>query len=80
MKLFETKDYSKPVSTQLSEYLKMYTTLADREKIAKKHKISLITINSVIYMSRNITANNAAAITEIVQIAIKNKSKINLEF
>lgn len=72
MALFEKEHFGKPISTELSNYLRTYTDKFDRADISTKTSVSLSTIRDVIHRSNTLTENNSKAIVELMKMAIKN--------
>lgn len=75
--LFEQEHYGKPISEQLSDYLKTNTTNNDIAIISEQTGVSMSTIKYVMYRTNSLTEANSGAIVEMVRKAIYNcKSKI----
>lgn len=70
--LFESHHYGKPISEQLSEYLKEFTNNNDRANVSEKTNVGTSIIRDVVYRSRTVTENNSEAIIELMRIAIYN--------
>jgi len=66
------ENYGKPISEELSTYLKEYTDNNDRANVAAKSRVGISTIRDVTYRNNNLTETNAEAITELMKIAIIN--------
>lgn len=70
--LFEQEHFGKPISVQLSEYLKANISKNDLADVATKTDVSISTVRDVMYRNNGLTENNSTAIVELVKIAIAN--------
>jgi len=68
----DSENYGKPISEELSTYLKEYTDNNDRANVAAKTGVSISTIRDVTYRNNNLTESNAVAILELMRIAVAN--------
>ena len=73
-------EFKNIISVELSQAIKANTTPVMREGIAAKHEISTHTLNSVINRQRRVVKSNAAALIDIMRLAIAeaNKSGMSL--
>lgn len=72
MSLFQQESFGKPISEQLSDYLKQYTSNHDRANVAEKTGVSISTIRDVSYRNNMVTENNSIAMLELMKIAVVN--------
>lgn len=70
--------FQNTISKELKDILKCCTTVEERHRIAKKHNISIHTLNSVLEGKRNITLNNHDAILELIAQAISNAKSFHM--
>ncbi len=78
--MFTENDYKKPITKELADSLKKFTSVAERTTVSEKYEgvgVSLIT--RVIHRSANLNENNAPAITELTEIAFENGQENNSE-
>lgn len=66
---------STPISEELSDYLKTYTTTNDWANTSIKTKVGTSTIRDVIYRYNSLSEKNSKAIIELVSIANDNANK-----
>lgn len=69
---FTQENYGKPISEQLSYYLRKYTGNHDRADVSVKTGVGTSTIRDVSYRNNALTEENSKAITELVRKAIEN--------
>ncbi len=67
-----TFDYGKPISVELSEYLKDFTDKEDIADVSTNTGISISTIEYVRNRKNTVTENNSVGIIELMKIAIQN--------
>ncbi|MEO1009796.1 MAG: hypothetical protein AAFX53_00730 [Bacteroidota bacterium] len=70
--MFESKDYGRPISEQLSRTLRRNTTKDDFANISSATGISFSTIRDVVYRTNSLTRSNAKAIHALVKVAFDN--------
>jgi hypothetical protein len=70
--MFQSEDFGKPISEELSENLKKYTSKDDRADVSIKTGISVSTIRDVVYRANMLTENNSIGIIELIKVAIAN--------
>lgn len=75
MALFTPQYYGKPISTQLSEYLKVYTSSKDRTEVSRSSGVSVSTLRDIIYSGNSISEKNAPAMLTLMKIAVRNCTK-----
>ena len=61
MALFEEKHYGKPISEQLSGYLRTYTDKHDRANVSVETGVGTSTIREVMYRTNPVTKRNSNA-------------------
>lgn len=61
-----------PISDQLSEYLRQYTSKGDRADVSIKTGVGASTIRDVVYRNNNLTEDNSRAIYRLINVAIHN--------
>lgn len=64
--------YGSPISYDLSNYLKEYTSNNDRADVSAKTGVGSSTIRDLVYRLNNITESNSKAIIELMKIAVVN--------
>ena len=75
---FKEEDYGKPITKELSEFLKKFTTKDDRADASTKTGVSTSTIRDVARRTNMLTAGNSLAILAMIELAEKNcKYKID---
>ena len=72
MALNSPENFRKPISGQLSEYLREHSSKADRAEVSIKTGVGSSTIRDVVYQNRSLTKNNVKAIIALMKIAIQN--------
>ena len=70
--MFKPDDFGKPISQELSDTLREYTTKDDRADVSIKTGVSISTIRDVTYRNNSLTESNSRA---IIMLASKAKSK-----
>lgn len=70
--LFEEHHYGSPISEELSEIIRRYTTSRDIAEVARNEKAGTSTIRDVLYYRNSLTKKNADAIIEMAKIAFHN--------
>lgn len=70
--LFTQEHFGKPISEQLSQYLKDFTDNNDRANVSAETGIGTSTIRDVTYRNNALTESNHKAILELMKIAVKN--------
>lgn len=79
--LFNEENYGKPISLQLSDYLREFTGDKDRALVCEKdfinaqgdkYNVSLSTLKYVVLRTNNLTEANSKAVVELMKIAVKN--------
>ncbi len=70
--MFTEKDYSKPLTEQLSVVIRRYTTREDIANAAAKSKVSISLVNRVVYRTASLTENSTEAIELLITEAIEN--------
>ena len=73
---FKEEDFGKPISKELSELLKKFTTKNDVADVSTATGVSISTIRDVKRRANMLTAGNSVAIAELINIA---KTNCNLE-
>lgn len=74
----DPEQFGKPISEQLSEYLKQYTTSNDRANVCQQTSIGTSTIRDLVYRNNNLSKSNYIAVVELMRIAVRNcTQKIN---
>lgn len=74
--MFTEKNFGKPISKELSEYINILKVKGNIKEIAEKHSYNPITLTAVVMRYRNLTENNAPMIIELVEKCVQNYSKI----
>jgi predicted DNA-binding protein YlxM (UPF0122 family) len=77
MALFNHDSYGKPISEELSNYLRTYTDKFDRADVAAETEIGTSTIRDVVFRTNSLTEQNSKAIIELMKIAVK-KCELNI--
>jgi len=72
MALFDKEHFGKPISVELSDYLRTYTDSQDWANASIATNVSTSTIRDVIYRKNSVTENNSGAIIQLMRTAIKN--------
>ena len=72
MALFETHHLGKPISIELSEYLKQFTNIHDRIAVSERTSVGPSTIRDLVYRTNVLTVNNSVSIIELMKIAVVN--------
>lgn len=70
--LFDETQHGKPISEQLSQYLRDWTSKQDYANVFLDTGVSQSTIRDVIHRTNNLTENNSKAILEMMKVAVKN--------
>ncbi|MDM1396093.1 hypothetical protein [Myroides odoratimimus] len=70
--LFDEEHYGKLISSQLSDYLKEWTTMHDRIDIAEEHNISKSLLEAVMRRERSLTKSNSIGIIDLARKAVHN--------
>ncbi len=70
--LFEKKHFGKPISEELSLFLRNYTDKFDRADVSAETEIGTSTLRDVTFRANSITESNSKGIIELVRIAAKN--------
>ena len=69
---FKDEDFGKPISKELSDLLKEFTTKNDVADASTETGVSISTIRDVSRRSNMLTPGNSVAIIELIKIAHKN--------
>ncbi len=72
-------NYGKPISKELSEYLRDYASLDDRANVAERMDVKLSTIRNVVYRTNTLTKDNVKAIEELIIIAVHNCEQVIID-
>jgi len=70
--MFTADDYGKPISQELSETLREYTSKDDRSDVSTQTGVSLSSIRDVMYRNNSLTESNSRAIIMLSAIAKEN--------
>jgi hypothetical protein len=73
--VLKNESISTPISEQLSEFLKAYTSNKDWANTSIKTRVGTSTIRDVIYRYNALSENNSKAIVELVSIAKSNANR-----
>ena len=72
--MFTAEDFGKPISKELSETLREYTSKDDRSNVSAQTGVSVSTLRDVVYRNNSLTESNSRAIVMLASIA-----KVNCE-
>lgn len=74
--MFKPEEFGKPISQELSETLREYTSKDDRSDVSTKTGISLSSIRDVMYRNNSLTESNSRAIVMLSAIAKDNCKQV----
>ena len=74
--MFTEKDFGKPISTEMSQYISILKVNGNIKEIAEKHSYNPITLTAVVMRYRNLTEANSEMIIDLIGKCIENYSKI----
>jgi len=77
MALFKEEDFGKPISEELSNYLKSFTNSKDVVDASEKTGIGLSTAKQLRVRTNTLTKDNQIVIVELVKTAFNNAMKFN---
>jgi hypothetical protein len=70
--LFEQKHFGKPISEELSVFIREYTDNSDRANASVLTGVGTSTIRDVSYRTNSLTKENSKGILQLLKIATKN--------
>jgi hypothetical protein len=68
----DPEQFGKPISEQLSEYLKEYTTTNDRADVCEQTSIGTSTLRDVVFRYNSLSKTNYIAVVELMRVAVRN--------
>ncbi len=70
--LFEPKHFGKPISVELSDYLRQWTTKEDLLQVFETTQVSVKRLQAIMYRKRKLTSANAEGVIRLMELAIRN--------
>jgi hypothetical protein len=77
MALDSKENLKKPISKELSDYIRKHTTVNDRIKVCDMQGVNIrpSTLQAVVYCQINLTQDNRKGLIELMRIAIMNNTE-----